>query len=183
MTDQPTQDLMDRKAEILQLGQQAVARRGEQRRTRNHAVAMVLLTASATVLAYAMIPMRIGQEPTTFADGGAPAPKRLVAYVSTTSGLAESLATPALPTIERIVTSSSRIARVQTRPVDMADHLTDQQALALLREAGKPAGLVKVGGRVTLVYHDRPESDLGPSGHGAVNDHATLAALRPYRPM
>lgn len=183
MTDQTPHDLLDRKAEILRLGQHAVARRGERRRARRHAVAMVLVTASATVLAYAMIPMRVGEEATTIADGGTPAPRPLVTYVSTTGGLAETLATPDSPKVRRVATSPERIARIETTPLDIADRLTDQQVLSLLREAGKPAGLVKVGGRVTLVYHERPESDLGPSGLRPGGDGATLAALWPYRPM
>lgn len=183
MSDQPMPSVMDRKAEILRLSQHAVARRGERRRARRHAVAMVLLTASATVLAYAMVPMRIGEEATRVEGITPSAPRPMIAYLPTTAGLAESLASPEASTIQRVPTSTTTIARVQTRPLDMADRLTDQQALALLREAGKPAGLIKVGGRVTLVYHEQPEPDLGPSGASPTDERATLAMLVPYRPM
>ncbi len=183
MSDQPMPSVTDRKAEILRLGQHAVARRGERRRTRRHAVAMVLLTASATVLAYAMVPMRIGEETTRVEGVAPPAPRPMIAYVSTSEGLAASLAAPEASSVRRVATSSTAIARVQTKPVDMADRLTDQQALALLQEAGTPAGLIKVGGRATLVYHKQPEPDLGPSGAQPTEGRATLAMLVPYRPM
>lgn len=186
MTDLPMPAIAARKAQILRLGQQAVAHRGARRRARRHAATMVLLAAGATVLAYALAPVRIAPStlPIATGPGDAAEPTIIVTRVATTPGLAATLAAEPAGSAQRIaaVAPTPTVARVETTPIDMADRLTDQQALALLKEAGTPAGIIRIGGRVTLVYHERPETDLGPSGMEP-DASATLAALGPYRPM
>ncbi|MFI4917783.1 MAG: hypothetical protein ACIAS6_14920 [Phycisphaerales bacterium JB060] len=176
--------LEQRKAEILRLGRQAVAQRGARRRARWHGVLMVSLAAGATVLAYAIAPTSIAPSSTPIATGPdhAAPPANAIARITTTPGLATALAAAATAPVER-VSPAATIARVRTQPMDMAQRLTDQQALALLKEAGTPAGIIKIGGRVTLVYHERPGADPGPSGLLPEHGRPTLALLVPYRPM
>lgn len=170
--------LKQRKAEILRLGQEAVAQRGARRRARRHAVVMVALTAGATVLAVTLAPTRIHHEQ-PIAHGGGPAPARVtIQRVATTTGLADSLAASADgATIERITAGPVvRIARAEPQG-PLAERVGDAEALALLREAGTPAGIIRVEDRVTLVYHEPQHSD-GPSSLApALEGFQTLAAL------
>jgi hypothetical protein len=170
-----THALEHRKAEILRLGQHAVAQRGARRRARRHALLMVALTAGATVLAVTLAPRRIHHEP-PIALNESP-PTITVARVSTTAGLATTLAaTSGTVSIERIEPSTTRVARINSHPPP-AERVGDAEALALLREAGRPAGLIKLQGRVTLVYHDQETLD-GPSSRApALDALRTLAAL------
>jgi hypothetical protein len=170
--------LEHRKAEILRLGQQAVAQRGARRRARWHAVLMVSLAAGATVLAYALAPTPIAPPNAPIATGPerAAPPAIAIARITTTPGLAAALAAEPAVTVERVSPTPTTpttlttptnptpptVARVHTQPTDMAQRLTDRQALALLEEAGTPAGIIKIGGRVTLVYHEPQHAD-GPS--------------------
>ncbi len=172
MTDATT--LEPRKAEILRLGQQAVAQRGARRRARRHAVVMVALTAGATVLAITLAPTRIHHEhPIALTESP---PRISVARVSTTSGLASTLATTAgTVSIERIEPSTTSVARIEPQ-YPPAERVGDGEALALLREAGRPAGLIRVEGRVTLVYHETAHTD-GPSSRAAPRVERVLASL------
>lgn len=168
--------ILERKAEILRLGQEAVAHRGARRRARRHAVVMVALTAGATVLAVTLAPTRIHHEP-PIAHGGGPAPSRVtIQRVATTAGLADSLGTqPETTTIARVTGPATGIERVRT-PAGV-ERIGDAEALALLREAGKPAGIIRVEDRVTLVYHEQ-EGEGGPSSRApAAEPVRTLAAL------
>ena len=175
MTTVDAHDMMegssrDRKAEILRLAQDAVERRGQRRQARRHALAMVAITAAATVLAVTLTPSRTAG-PGVIAGGGTGAASSnapSVVRVVTTAGLAETLAARETAALIAIVRASgqpaSTIARVATTP--SVPRIGDTEALDLLAEAGTPAGLIRVGGRTTLVYHESPEStDLGPSGH------------------
>jgi|GEM_PF-5333411 len=169
--------LEQRKAEILRLGQHAVAERGARRRARRHAALMIALTAGATVAAVMLAPQRIHHErPVARADG--PAPSRVaIERVATTAGLATSIAaSPDTANIERIASSPVRVARINSQPRP-AERVGDAEVLALLRDAGKPAGLIRVEGHVTLVYHE-PEQMDGPSSRvPALDALQTLAAL------
>lgn len=191
MTESLDPAVTDRKAEILRLGLQAVARRGARRRARQHGVAMVLLAAGATVLAYALAPTPITPSNAPIATGPdrSASPAIAVARVTTTPGLATALATQATAPVERIsptptntptTPTTPTIARVRTQPMDMAQRLTDQQALALLEEAGTPAGIIKIGSRVTLVYHEPQHAD-GPSSRADPLGLARALAALPGR--
>lgn len=174
MTPDPT--IHERKAEILRLGQEAVAHRGARRRARRHAVVMVALTAGATVLAVTLAPTRIHHE-RPIAHGGGPAPSRVtIQRIATTAGLADSLGTePDATAIARVSGPATGIERVRT-PAGV-ERIGDAEALALLREAGTPAGIIRVEDRVTLVYHEPQHSD-GPSSLApALEAFQTLAAL------
>lgn len=169
-----TTALEHRKAEILRLGQEAVAQRGARRRARRHAILMVALTAGATVLAVTLAPRRIHHEPPIALHDTRPA--ITVARVSTTTGLAASLAAaPGSVGIERIEPRQSSIARI-TSQYPPVERVGDAEALALLREAGTPAGLIKVQGRVTLVYHEPQQTD-GPSSRAGPLPTPVLASL------
>ncbi|MEQ8843907.1 MAG: hypothetical protein RIB58_03555 [Phycisphaerales bacterium] len=187
-----TPTLAQRKADILRLAQDAVAQRGQRRRARHHALLTLLLTAGVTVLAITLTPTRT---PTRLAPSTprpiAEAPPQLapaptIARVATVPGLAQALAVPSntsTTSITRIAPAPSHIARVQTT-ANPAQRLTDLQALALLREAGTPAGLIRIEGHTTLVYH-KPPTPPGPASEApATLPSPLLAALpigRPYR--
>lgn len=175
MTPDPT--IHERKAEILRLGQEAVAHRGARRRARRHAVVMVALTAGATVLAVTLVPTRIHHE-RPIAHGGGPAPSRVtIQRVATTAGLADSLGTePDATAIARVSGPASGIERVRT-PAGV-ERIGDAEALALLREAGKPAGIIRIRDQVTLVYHE-PESGSDPSSLAPMAEPARILAALP----
>lgn len=168
--------LKHRKAEILRLGQEAVAQRGARRRARRHAVVMVALTAGATVLAVTLVPSRIHHE-RPIAHGGGPAPSRVtIQRIATTAGLADSLVTePDATAIARVSGPATGIERVRTPPG--VERIGDAEALALLREAGTPAGIIRVQDRVTLVYHDQEGVD-GPSSRAPAIESAWGLARR-----
>lgn len=174
-----------RKAEILRMGQEAVARRGARRRARRHALVMVALTAGATIAAYTLAPSPIHGPPPMVAD--APKPEASIVRVATVDGIANTLRIAPDPTaIARIDAPPTRIARVQTTP--SAERIGDAEALALLREAGTPAGLIKTQGRVMLVFHERPEGGVpGPSGRAEPGWRSHRLVSRPraatYRPL
>ncbi|UYV11332.1 MAG: hypothetical protein NCW75_08440 [Phycisphaera sp.] len=172
MTPDPT--IHERKADILRLGQEAVAQRGARRRARRHAVVMVALAAGATVLAVTLAPTPIHPEG-PIAHDDAPAPTGVaIQRVATSAGLAESLeAAPDITGISRVSGPATRVQRVST-PVPV-ERIGDREALALLREAGTPAGLIRVEGRVTLVYHDREPAD-GPSSRAPAIEPAWVLA-------
>ena len=175
--------LDERKEHILRLGQHAVERRGQRRRARQHALLTLLLTAGVTVLAITLAPKPIApSSPTPIADA---TPSPSITRVATTAGLASTLAISNTPTIAHIAPDTSRIARVGT-PSTPTERLTDLEALALLREAGTPAGLITIEGHTTLVYHDQAKQDGPSSQTGPAPTTSLLAALpigRPYRPM
>lgn len=170
--------LEHRKAEILRLGQEAVAQRGARRRARRHAVVMVALIAGATVLAVTLAPTPIHPEG-PIAHGDAPS-RATIQRVATTVGLAESLeAAPDITAISRVSGPAARVERVRT-PVGV-ERIDDSEALALLREAGTPAGIIRVEDRVMLVYHERETID-GPSSRAPMAEpQLVLAALPPAR--
>lgn len=169
--------IAQRKADILRLAQDAVAQRGQRRRARHHALLTLLLTAGVTVLAITLAPTSITPStPRPIAEAPpTPAPSHTptITRVATTPGLASALATPTTPTIARVQTTANP-----------AQRLTDLEALALLREAGTPAGLIRIEGHTTLVYHN-PPTPPGPASEApATLPSPLLAALpigRPYR--
>ncbi len=191
-----------RKTEILRLAQDAVEHRGERRRARRHAVAMIALTAGVTLLAVVLLPTRLAGPPMatpgqiagsgasgTIGDTGN-APTALVTRVATTSGLARTLASES---------SGVRVARGATPPEatpvavtrvatsSSVQRIGDRRALDLLDQAGTPAGLVRVGGETRLVYHNPPASPPAP-GSDATRDSdgqaisGLLARAATYRP-
>lgn len=174
-----------RKALILRMGQEAVARRGARRRARRHAVVMVALTAGATIASYTLAPTSLHGPTPGLVD--APEPASTIVRVATTRGLAGMLrVAPDGSTVARIDASPIRVTRVETTPA--AERIGDAEALALLREAGTPAGLIKIDGHVLLVYHERPEGGVpGPSGRSGPGPErprlATLPVARTYRPL
>ncbi|MGD1915226.1 MAG: hypothetical protein ACFCBV_03445 [Phycisphaerales bacterium] len=189
-----------RKAEILRLAQDAVEHRGETRRARRRAVAMVVLTAGVTLLAVLLAPTRLAGPPSPVpgigvaaggpaTPSGSPAPAT-IAHVVTTSGLANALAAgTSRVSISRVATAPQASAIGITRVVTTGavERIGDTQALALLSEAGTPAGLVRIEGRTTLVYHDAPTTPPGPSGDaGETSLHRPLmpllATAATYRP-
>lgn len=183
MTTATTLD--QRKADILRLAQNAVQARGQRRRARHQSLLTLLLTAGVTVLAITMTPTRIAPSAPGPIAEAPPEPSAPIIRVATTAGLSRSLAATGEPTIARVRTDASRIARVETRP-NAAGRLTDLQALALLREAGRPAGLIRIEGRVTLVYH-RPPAPAGPASRARPEPSTVVLAAaligRPYRPL
>lgn len=169
-----------RKRLILGLAQDAVERRGQRRRARRHAVVMLLLTAGATILAVTLMPSRMAPAPSLPIAEAPPARAPSITRVATTTGLADALAAHGTIAVTRIAPDASRIARVDTR-ANPAQRLTDLEALALLREAGTPAGLIRMEGRVTLVYHDAQDAPPGPSGRAPSPPAGQRLAWLPYR--
>jgi len=175
-----------RKADILRLAQQAVERRGQRRRTRRHALLTLVLMVGVTGLAMTLTPRAPAPPSHRPIAEAATEPASAIARVATTEGLAGAMAVSERPGVRRAATGTQGVVRLGTTP-GAVDRLTDAQALALLEEVGRPAGLIRVDGRAMLVYHDHRPERPGPSGHAApVAKSAALAALpmgRPYRPM
>ena len=166
-----------RKADILRRAQDAVEHRGEKRRARRQAVAMVALTAGVTLLAIVLAPTRLAGPPSLVPVAGVGAggstsatgsmPPALIARVATTAGISDSLAArTSRASVARVATTpqASPIGITRVATTQSVGRIGDTQALALLAEAGTPAGLVRVAGRTTLVYHDAPNTPVGPSG-------------------
>ena len=191
MTTVDPHDLMNdahrhRKAEILRLAQDAVELRGQRRRARRHALAMVAITAAATVLVVTLAPSRTSGPGTSWpgmtgsgktgpgviAGGGSgPTPSSTPGFVrvATTAGLASTLTaggtagTASITIVHAGEPAIGTVTRVATTPA--VPRIGDAEALGRLAEAGTPAGLIRVEGRTTLVYHERPEAaEFGPSG-------------------
>ncbi|MCW5756580.1 MAG: hypothetical protein KIT54_05015 [Phycisphaeraceae bacterium] len=177
---------MARKAEILHLGQHAVVRRGARRRAKRHVLAMATLCAGATLTAYLLAPTPLHGPGHHVADETWTQPVMTVEYTATTPGLAQSLRVEGNPlNIAWLDMPPNRVTRVESTPA--VQRISDAEALALLRDAGTPAGLIKIEGRVMLVYHHRPEQVVpGPSGNAEKDrfdtNPLTLATLPTYRP-
>jgi len=182
-----------RKAEILRFAQDAVEHRGQRRRARRHAVAMIALMAAATVLAVTLTPSRTagpGASPRPIASGGpiASSAGPAVVRMATTAGIASTLTADTGPvTITRVPATAPAATITRVATTSAVDRVGDAEALALLGEAGTPAGLVRIGGQTTLVYHEAPTTTPGPSsdaGDGLIGGplRRLLAMAATYRP-
>jgi hypothetical protein len=146
-----------RREEILMLARRAArARQLRRRGTRSGAMAAIVVAALTTAAL-------------TFRPTGSPHPSPAPGTHRVSPPVASSIAQPEGPpraavTIARLQTQPGLADRLAVRGSDGADgipRLNDEEFLARLSKAGRPAGLAYVDSRAVLVFHGRGRGRAG----------------------